>query len=79
MESLKKNFEEKRDDIIHSFLLLFGKEGRLSSMWNESRGRILRALSPPGTPQREESNGNSSSSNNDEIDYSPPTKTRKIN
>lgn len=94
-----ENFEEKRNDIlhkwedksrefIHSFLLLFGKEGRLSSMWNESRGRILRALSPPGTPRRDESNGScsSSSANLDEFDGhfdedsedQPPSKTRKM-
>jgi len=56
-------WEEKSRDFIHSFLLMFGKDGRLSNIWNEGRGRILKALSPPGSPRRgEEESGSSSSS-----------------
>jgi choline-phosphate cytidylyltransferase len=45
-------WEDKSRDFMHSFLLLFGREGRLSHMWNESRGIFLNALSPPGSPSR---------------------------
>lgn len=52
-------------------------------MWNESRGRILRALSPPGTPTRD----GSSSANEDEMfvnfdddndNDQPPVKSRRL-
>ncbi|KAK9879705.1 hypothetical protein WA026_006765 [Henosepilachna vigintioctopunctata] len=42
-------WEEKSRDFIESFLLLFGKE-RLTSIWNESKDKIMNALSPPGSP-----------------------------
>lgn len=80
-------WEDKSREFIHSFLLLFGKDGRLTSMWNESRGKLLRALSPPGTPRREDSNGSSSSSgdelytnfdDDDDMDQAPPSKSRKL-
>jgi len=65
-----ENFEGKRHELIHkwedmsrefinNFLLLFGRESRLSAMWQHSTGRIRQALSPgntpPGSPMREES------------------------
>lgn len=43
-------WEEKSRDFIDAFLLLFGRE-RLSHMWNEGKGRIIQALSPPGSPE----------------------------
>ncbi|XP_060518986.1 choline-phosphate cytidylyltransferase B-like isoform X1 [Cylas formicarius] len=42
-------WEEKSREFIENFLLLFGKE-RLSNIWNESKDKILNALSPPGSP-----------------------------
>ncbi|XP_039485494.1 choline-phosphate cytidylyltransferase A [Drosophila santomea] len=42
-------WEEKSREFIDAFLLLFGKE-RLNTFWNESKGRIIQALSPPGSP-----------------------------
>ncbi|XP_016993893.2 choline-phosphate cytidylyltransferase A [Drosophila takahashii] len=42
-------WEEKSREFIDAFLLLFGKE-RLNSLWNESKGRLIQALSPPGSP-----------------------------
>jgi len=56
-------WEDKSREFIHSFLLLFGRDGTISHMWNESRGRILKALSPPGTP-----NGSSEDEEGDEDD-----------
>ncbi|KAF2898593.1 hypothetical protein ILUMI_07583 [Ignelater luminosus] len=45
-------WEEKSRDFIENFLLLFGRE-RLTNIWNESKGRILNALSPPSSPNRD--------------------------
>lgn len=42
-------WEEKSREFIDAFLLLFGRE-RLNNLWNESKGRIIQALSPPGSP-----------------------------
>ncbi|KAH8378660.1 hypothetical protein KR009_000534 [Drosophila setifemur] len=42
-------WEEKSREFIDAFLLLFGRE-RLNHLWNESKGRIIQALSPPGSP-----------------------------
>lgn len=42
-------WEEKSRDFIETFLLLFGRE-RLTNMWDKSKGRILQALSPTGSP-----------------------------
>ncbi|XP_018579832.1 choline-phosphate cytidylyltransferase A isoform X2 [Anoplophora glabripennis] len=42
-------WEEKSREFIENFLLLFGRE-RLSNIWNESKGKILSALSPPTSP-----------------------------
>ncbi|XP_055638001.1 choline-phosphate cytidylyltransferase B-like isoform X2 [Toxorhynchites rutilus septentrionalis] len=50
-------WEEKSSDIIRTFLLMFGKDSRISNFWSESKHRIVSALSPPGSP-----NGGSSSS-----------------
>ncbi|XP_029055734.1 choline-phosphate cytidylyltransferase A-like isoform X1 [Osmia bicornis bicornis] len=65
-------WEEKSRDFIDAFLLLFGREGRLSTIWNESKGRLMQALSPPASPKRDGSPNGSNSSNNDEDQTSPP-------
>lgn len=57
-------WEEKSRDFIENFLLLFGRE-RLSNIWNESKGRIMSALSPPSSPFRE---GSPASSVDDEAE-----------
>ncbi|XP_034948239.1 choline-phosphate cytidylyltransferase A-like [Chelonus insularis] len=67
-------WEERSRDFIDAFLLLFGREGRLSTIWNESKGRIMQALSPPASPKRACSPNGSSGSNNDEDRVSPPPK-----
>lgn len=67
-------WEEKSRDFIESFLLLFGKE-RLTNIWNESKGKILNALSPPSSP------GGSPSGSNGELDNldegTPPRKNAR--
>ncbi|XP_016993890.2 choline-phosphate cytidylyltransferase A isoform X1 [Drosophila takahashii] len=42
-------WEEKSREFIDHFLLLFGREN-LNHLWNESKGKLLQALSPPGSP-----------------------------
>ncbi|EDV38889.1 uncharacterized protein Dana_GF24772, isoform B [Drosophila ananassae] len=44
-------WEEKSREFIDHFLLLFGREN-LNHLWNESKGKLLQALSPPGSPSR---------------------------
>lgn len=67
-------WEEKSRDFIDTFLLLFGREGRLSTIWNESKGRLMQALSPPASPKRDGSPNSSHSASNDEEQTSPPPK-----
>ncbi|XP_074601514.1 choline-phosphate cytidylyltransferase A-like [Brevipalpus obovatus] len=61
MDELKDKFEEKKHgffqtweeksrEFIGNFLDLFGREGALNNLWNESKGRLQRALSPPPSP-----------------------------
>ncbi|KZC06651.1 PREDICTED: choline-phosphate cytidylyltransferase A-like isoform X1 [Dufourea novaeangliae] len=73
MDMISK-WEEKSRDFIDAFLLLFGREGRLSTIWNESKGRLMQALSPPASPKRDGSPNGSNISNNDEDQTSPPPK-----
>ncbi|KAH8297723.1 hypothetical protein KR054_006956 [Drosophila jambulina] len=42
-------WEEKSREFIDTFLLLFGRDN-LNHLWNESKGKLLQALSPPGSP-----------------------------
>ncbi|CAG9814286.1 unnamed protein product [Phaedon cochleariae] len=69
-------WEEKSREFIENFLLLFGRE-RLSNIWNESKGKILNALSPPSSPYPP---GSPTSSNGD-FDFSedgePPVKSQR--
>ncbi|XP_012281517.1 choline-phosphate cytidylyltransferase A isoform X2 [Orussus abietinus] len=67
-------WEEKSRDFIDAFLLLFGREGRLSAIWNEGKGRLMQALSPPASPKRDGSPNSSNGSHNDEDQTSPPPK-----
>lgn len=69
-----QKWEEKSRDFIDAFLLLFGREGRLSHMWNESKGRLMQALSPPASPQRDGSPTSSNSNDHDESVSPPPPK-----
>lgn len=76
-----QKWEEKSRDFIDAFLLLFGREGRLSHIWNESKGRLMQALSPPSSPKLSGSpNSSTNSLNGDNLDIfedalPPPRKT----
>lgn len=43
-------WEEKSTDIIRTFLLMFGKDSRISNFLSDSRKKLTSALSPPGSP-----------------------------
>lgn len=48
-EFLMSKWDDKSREFIENFLLLFGRE-RLTNIWNESKGKIMNALSPPSSP-----------------------------
>lgn len=77
-ERLISKWEDKSREFIENFLLLFGRE-RLTNIWNESKGKILNALSPPSSPMRPAS---PSSTNGDPLelveDGLPPRKTPRF-
>ncbi|KAL1140302.1 hypothetical protein AAG570_000234, partial [Ranatra chinensis] len=54
-----QKWEEKSRDFIDAFLLLFGRDGRLSHIWSESKGKLMQAFSPPASPRRDGSPTNS--------------------
>ena len=61
-------WEDKSREFIHSFLLLFQRDGRLSTMWSNSTNRILKALSPPPSPNRSPSHHFGDDDDDDEED-----------
>ncbi|KAG5322008.1 PCY1B cytidylyltransferase, partial [Acromyrmex heyeri] len=77
MDMISK-WEEKSRDFIDAFLLLFGREGRLSTIWNESKGRLMQALSPPASPKRDGSPSSSNSSHDEDQASPPPKKTGRF-
>lgn len=44
-------WEEKSRDFIDTFLLLFGRDS-ITNIWDNTKGRLMQALSPPGSPNR---------------------------
>ncbi|BES95281.1 Cholinephosphate cytidylyltransferase [Nesidiocoris tenuis] len=64
-----QKWEEKSRDFIDAFLLLFGREGRLSHIWSESKGKLMQAFSPPSSPRRD-----GSPSSSEDIARPPPCK-----
>ncbi|EGI67150.1 Choline-phosphate cytidylyltransferase B [Acromyrmex echinatior] len=77
MDMISK-WEEKSRDFIDAFLLLFGREGRLSTIWNEGKGRLMQALSPPASPKRDGSPSSSNSSHDEDQASPPPKKTGRF-
>ncbi|XP_046991828.1 choline-phosphate cytidylyltransferase A-like isoform X1 [Schistocerca americana] len=81
-----QKWEEKSREFIDTFLLLFGRDGPLvrrmkrtvhrirneSQIWNEGKGRLMQALSPPASPRRDGSPTSSTSNDVDESTSSPP-------
>lgn len=73
-DDLITKWEEKSTNFIETFLLLFGRE-RLSSIWNESKGKLMQALSPPGSPNGS-INGEIDDADTPDSPSSPPSKKR---
>lgn len=68
--NLISKWEGKSREFIDNFLELFGSDGTINKMWNLSKGRIKRALSPPPSP-----NGHASGAHMDRL--RPPKKRRE--
>jgi len=76
---LISKWEEMSREFTENFLLLFGKDRFFNNIWNESKGKIMNALSPPSSPTREGSPDGSSNNSvdgdyDDEGPSSPPHK-----
>uniref|UniRef100_A0A1B6JMT2 choline-phosphate cytidylyltransferase n=1 Tax=Homalodisca liturata TaxID=320908 RepID=A0A1B6JMT2_9HEMI len=70
-----QKWEEKSRDLIDAFLLLFGRDGRLTHMWNEGKGKLMQAFSPSSSPDRDRDHSPSPSA--DEGTSPPPRKSRR--
>lgn len=71
---LIQKWEDKSRDFIDTFILLFGREGRLTNLWHESKGKIRNALSPPSSPPHDFESSSASSYQFDSRTSSPPPK-----
>lgn len=60
-------WEEKSRDFIDTFLLLFGRDS-ITNIWDNTKGRLMQALSPPGSPNRSPQGSPRSSHNGDDYD-----------
>jgi len=72
-----QRWEEKSRDFIVSFLLLFGRDGPISHFWNDSKGKLLQAFSPPSSPNQSGRNTPESTSSSEENLRSPPRKSSR--
>lgn len=82
--NLIQKWEEKSRDFIEAFLLMFGRDWpmrQMTQIWNESKGKIRQALSPPASPQRVDSRASCSSSGIPDTEESaspPPNKAARL-
>lgn len=60
-------WEEKSRDFIETFLLLFGRDS-ITNIWDKSKGRLMQALSPPGSPNVSPRGSPHNSLNGDDCD-----------
>lgn len=71
MNEVKGDFitkwEEKSRDFIETFLLLFGRDS-ITNIWDKSKGRLMQALSPPGSPNHSPRSSPHNSHNGDDCD-----------
>jgi len=64
---LLSKWEEKSRDFIDTFLVMFGRDGRLTQYLQEKRDIVVKAISPPGSP-----------SPSDEEDEAPVAKAPRL-
>ncbi|XP_076048092.1 choline-phosphate cytidylyltransferase A-like isoform X4 [Oratosquilla oratoria] len=69
-EDLISKWEEKSREFIDTFLMLFGREGRVTQYLAEKKDSVMMALSPPSSPK-------ASGHGSDECS-SPPAKSSKF-
>lgn len=74
---LIQKWEDKSREFIQNFLLLFGRDGRLSHIWQEGKGRIRQALSPSNSPPGSPPGSRETTPTRDDT-ASPPTKTKRF-
>ncbi|XP_042203140.1 choline-phosphate cytidylyltransferase B-like isoform X2 [Homarus americanus] len=67
---LISKWEEKSREFIDTFLMLFGRDGRLTQYLSEKKDSVMSALSPPSSPK--------AISHSSEECNSPPAKTSKF-
>lgn len=60
-------WEEKSRDFIETFLLLFGRDN-ITNIWDNTKGRLMQALSPPGSPNSSPRGSPRNSHNCDDFD-----------
>lgn len=48
---LIQKWEEKSREFIDAFLMLFGRDGRLTQYLSEKKDSVMMALSPPSSPK----------------------------
>lgn len=60
-------WEEKSREFIDTFLLLFGRDS-ITNIWDASKGRLMQALSPPGSPNVSPRSSPHNSRNGDDYD-----------
>lgn len=60
-------WEEKSREFIDTFLLLFGRDS-ITNIWDKSKGRLMQALSPPGSPNVSPRGSPHNSQNGDDSD-----------
>lgn len=70
-DDIINKWEEKSRDIIDNFLLLF-KKNNLKKIWNESKEKLIKVISPPSS--RDPSPGRNNDDDYDEI----PKKRRRL-
>lgn len=74
---LIQKWEDKSREFIQNFLLLFGRDGRLSHIWQEGKGRLRQALSPSNSPPESPSTSRETTPTRDDS-ASPPFKTKRL-
>lgn len=71
-------WEEKSTDFIRTFLLMFGKDSRISNFWSDSKRKLTSALSPPGSPNGGSEYGDEEGDSPDSVLDSPPMKRSNL-
>lgn len=72
-DEILTKWEEKSREVVDSFLLMF-EPRRLRDMWNDSKDKIMKAITPPSSPTPSVS----SSSEDSSLGHSPPTKMMRL-